>query len=293
MNDNRGLKRKESGERAQLWEIGEEEDEIDPLESKLWPTFEGLRFGFRFRSCSRFRTMKLLWIVWSRGQPRRHLLTTGWSIFVSSKKLIAGDAFIFLRGEYGELQVGVRKLMRQQNNMSSSVISSHSMHIGLLGLLATASHAISTGTLFSIFYWPSYVWESTADGAFAFSVDTWNEPLGHGIEIKLHLREGAGEYLEESKLKPYGFDVGQSEKGNVLKGLDLGVEGMRVGGQRLLIVPPQLAYGSKGVEEIPPNATIELDVELLAIKQSPFAYVTWVLRSAFSIHHSGTLSASI
>ncbi|KAJ6755888.1 FKBP-TYPE PEPTIDYL-PROLYL CIS-TRANS ISOMERASE FKPA [Salix purpurea] len=56
---------------------------------------------------------------------------------------------------------------------------------------------------------------------------------------------------------PYGFDVGQSERGAVLKGLDLGVEGMRVGGQRLLIVPPALAYGSKGVQEIPPNATIE------------------------------------
>ncbi|GAB2235817.1 hypothetical protein Droror1_Dr00026258 [Drosera rotundifolia] len=69
---------------------------------------------------------------------------------------------------------------------------------------------------------------------------------------------------------PYGFDVGQSERGTVLKGLDLGVIGMRVGGQRLLIVPPELAYGSKGVQEIPPNATIELDVELLAIKQSPF-----------------------
>lgn len=31
------------------------------------------------------------------GQPRRHLLTTGWSVFVSSKRLVAGDAFIFLR----------------------------------------------------------------------------------------------------------------------------------------------------------------------------------------------------
>ncbi|KAJ3670136.1 hypothetical protein LUZ60_010460 [Juncus effusus] len=69
---------------------------------------------------------------------------------------------------------------------------------------------------------------------------------------------------------PYGFDVGQSERGNVLKGLDLGVDGMKVGGQRLIIVPPELAYGSKGVQEIPPNATIELDVELLSIKQSPF-----------------------
>ncbi|KAH9674897.1 peptidyl-prolyl cis-trans isomerase FKBP16-4 [Citrus sinensis] len=73
-----------------------------------------------------------------------------------------------------------------------------------------------------------------------------------------------------SRVAPYGFDVGQSERGNVLKGLDLGVEGMHVGGQRLLIVPPELAYGSKGVQEIPPNATIEIDVELLTIKQSPF-----------------------
>ncbi|KAE9458643.1 hypothetical protein C3L33_09456, partial [Rhododendron williamsianum] len=46
-----------------------------------------------------------------------------------------------------------------------------------------------------------YVWESTADGAFAVSEDTWNEPLGRGTEIRLHLREEAGEYLEESKLK--------------------------------------------------------------------------------------------
>ncbi|WOG97767.1 hypothetical protein DCAR_0417108 [Daucus carota subsp. sativus] len=46
-----------------------------------------------------------------------------------------------------------------------------------------------------------YVWESKADGAFAISEDTWNEPLGRGTEIRLHLREEAGEYLEESKLK--------------------------------------------------------------------------------------------
>lgn len=46
-----------------------------------------------------------------------------------------------------------------------------------------------------------YVWESKADGAFAISEDEWNEPLGRGTEIRLHLREEAGEYLEESKLK--------------------------------------------------------------------------------------------
>ncbi|GJN10028.1 hypothetical protein PR202_ga28087 [Eleusine coracana subsp. coracana] len=85
------------------------------------------------------------------------------------------------------------------------------------------------------------------------------------------IKVGSGaEAVKGSRVAPYGFDVGNSERGNVLKGLDLGVEGMKVGGQRLLIVPPELAYGKKGVQEIPPNATIELDVELLSIKQSPF-----------------------
>lgn len=46
-----------------------------------------------------------------------------------------------------------------------------------------------------------YIWESKADGAFAVSEDTENEPLGRGTEIRLHLKEEAGEYLEEDKLK--------------------------------------------------------------------------------------------
>ncbi|KAL2661642.1 hypothetical protein GLYMA_03G258300v4 [Glycine max] len=86
-----------------------------------------------------------------RGQPRRHLLTTGWSTFVTSKKLVAGDAFVFLRGENGELRVGVRRVARQQSPMPSSVISSQSMH---LGVLATASHAFLTSTMFVVYYKP-------------------------------------------------------------------------------------------------------------------------------------------
>ncbi|KAF8033392.1 hypothetical protein BT93_D2104 [Corymbia citriodora subsp. variegata] len=86
-----------------------------------------------------------------RGQPRRHLLTTGWSTFVTSKRLVAGDSFVFLRGENGELRVGVRRLARQQSSMPPSVISSQSMH---LGVLATASHAVTTQTLFVVYYKP-------------------------------------------------------------------------------------------------------------------------------------------
>ncbi|KAF7802324.1 auxin response factor 1 [Senna tora] len=115
-----------------------------------------------------------------RGQPRRHLLTTGWSVFVSSKKLVAGDAFIFLRGENGELRVGVRRLMRQQNNMPSSVISSHSMH---LGVLATASHAIATGTLFSVFYKPR-----TSRSEFIVSVNKYLEARTHKLSVGMRFK---------------------------------------------------------------------------------------------------------
>ncbi|KAI4328927.1 hypothetical protein L6164_021241 [Bauhinia variegata] len=86
-----------------------------------------------------------------RGQPKRHLLTTGWSTFVTSKRLVAGDAFVFLRGENGDLRVGVRRLARQQIPMPSSVISSESMH---LGVLATAKHALKTNTMFVVIYKP-------------------------------------------------------------------------------------------------------------------------------------------
>ena len=55
--------------------------------------------------------------------------------------------------------------------------------------------------------------------------------------------------------------------GEVIKGWDLGVEGMRVGDKRKLVIPPQLAYGSGGVKgAIPPNATLEFDVQLLDVK---------------------------
>nr|AAZ81521.1 auxin response factor 1 [Gossypium barbadense] len=115
-----------------------------------------------------------------RGQPRRHLLTTGWSVFVSSKKLVAGDAFIFLRGANGDLRVGVRRLMRQQANMPSSVISSHSMH---LGVLATASYALSTRSMFSIFYKPR-----TSLSEFIVSVNKYLEARSHKLSVGMRFK---------------------------------------------------------------------------------------------------------
>ncbi len=65
------------------------------------------------------------------------------------------------------------------------------------------------------------------------------------------------------KGKPFEFTLGEGE---VMKGWDQGVVGMKVGGQRILVIPPELAYGKSGVGPIPANATLVFAVELLAIK---------------------------
>ncbi|KAI3770460.1 hypothetical protein L6452_01594 [Arctium lappa] len=138
-----------------------------------------------------------------RGQPRRHLLTTGWSVFVSAKKLVAGDAFIFLRGENGELRVGVRRLMRLLNNMPSSVISSHSMH---LGVLATASHAIATGTLFSVFYKPR-----TSRSEFIVSLNKYLEARSHKLSVGMRFKmRFEGEEVPERRFSGTIVGVGDT-----------------------------------------------------------------------------------
>ncbi|KAL7092479.1 hypothetical protein ACP275_12G167000 [Erythranthe tilingii] len=86
-----------------------------------------------------------------RGQPKRHLLTTGWSLFVSGKRLIAGDSVLFIRDEKQQFLLGIRRANRQPTNMSSSVLSSDSMHIGIL---AAAAHAAANNSPFTVFYNP-------------------------------------------------------------------------------------------------------------------------------------------
>ncbi|MGE0593238.1 MAG: FKBP-type peptidyl-prolyl cis-trans isomerase [Vicinamibacterales bacterium] len=76
--------------------------------------------------------------------------------------------------------------------------------------------------------------------------------------------EGKGTQFDTSVGRgPFAFVLGS---GGVIRGWDQGVVGMRVGGQRRLVIPPELAYGASGRDIIPPNATLVFDIVLLSVQ---------------------------
>jgi len=103
----------------------------------------------------------------------------------------------------------------------------------------------------------------------------WDIRVGNGEVAKegSHVRVHYTGWLTNGKKfdssvdagRPFDFTIGNGE---VIKGWDEGVSGMRVGGKRQLRIPPELAYGAEGTPDgpIPPNATLIFDVQLLGVQ---------------------------
>jgi len=114
----------------------------------------------------------------------------------------------------------------------------------------------------------------TGDGVKTESgLQYWEIKVGTGDEAKAgdHVKvHYTGWFTDGKKFdssvdahQPYDFTLG---KGDVIKGWDEGVTGMKVGGKRQLRVPPALAYGDAGYKDIiPPDATLIFDVQLLKV----------------------------
>jgi FKBP-type peptidyl-prolyl cis-trans isomerase len=89
--------------------------------------------------------------------------------------------------------------------------------------------------------------------------------LGQTIEVHYIGRLQTGQIIDSSRERnePLRFTLGA---GDVIRGWDEGLVGMRVGGKRVLVVPPSYGYGAQAIGPIPPNSTLIFEIELLGVE---------------------------
>ncbi len=93
------------------------------------------------------------------------------------------------------------------------------------------------------------------------------------VDVQYTGKLEAGTVFDSSigRAEPFRFTLGA---GQVIRGWDMGIQGMKAGGKRILTIPPELAYGNAGAgDKIPPNATLIFEVELVGVEPPPFSSI--------------------
>ena len=133
----------------------------------------------------------------------------------------------------------------------------------------------------------------------ADEIEILSDTPGSGAEIKIHYKikvhyigtfeDGSVFDSSYKRSKPLEFQIGLRQ---VIPGWEIGLEGMRVGGKRVIKVPPSLAYGESGVGNlIPPNTTLIFGIEIISIE--PPAYGEINVENLMSLQKNGFIIIDI
>ncbi|KAL5575346.1 hypothetical protein UlMin_017045 [Ulmus minor] len=115
-----------------------------------------------------------------RGQPRRHLLTTGWSAFVNKKKLVSGDAVLFLRGDDGELRLGIRRAAQVKGSATFPYIHSQQLNHSSV---SDVVNAVSSRSAFKLCYNPR-----ASSSAFIVPLRKFLKSLDHSFSVGMRFK---------------------------------------------------------------------------------------------------------
>lgn len=113
---------------------------------------------------------------------------------------------------------------------------------------------------------------SPAASAEAGKVTSTDQVVGTGAEaaagstVKVNYTGKLADGTVFDSTAKHGGEPSEFPLSQVIKGWQQGIPGMKVGGKRTLVIPPDLAYGAQGTQGIPPNSTLTFEIELLDVK---------------------------